>query len=97
MDGLDPSMIPPGWTQDDVEDALAQYYYSCKEVSPTCPVEATTLGYYPNRGINIFFAIGFGIATIVTLFFGVRKKTWSYMSFIAAGSALELAGGCFFP
>jgi hypothetical protein len=29
----------------------------------------------------------------MTLFFGVRKKTWSYMSFIAAGSALELAGG----
>lgn len=94
-DKIDPSMIPPGMQQDDLEDMLASYYYSCHEVTPTCPVEATTLGYYPNRGINIFFAIAFAIATIVTLVFGIWKKTWSYMAFIAAGCALELAGGLF--
>ncbi|SPQ25445.1 505f3e0a-8005-46ca-be49-b987d1fac54f [Thermothielavioides terrestris] len=71
---------------------LANYYYSCTEVTPTCPVQATTLGYYPNRGINIFFAVGFAVAMVVTLILGVKTKTWSYMAFIAAGTALELAG-----
>ncbi|KAK3307289.1 RTA1 like protein-domain-containing protein [Chaetomium strumarium] len=92
MDKFDPSMIPPGMDQQDIDNLIANYYYSCKEVTAYCPVEATTLGYYPNRGINIFFAIGFALAMIVTLVLGVWKKTWSYMAFIAAGCALEFAG-----
>ncbi|KAL2262311.1 hypothetical protein VTK26DRAFT_1771 [Humicola hyalothermophila] len=93
INDIDPSMIPPGVQLDDeLEDMLANYYYSCHEVTPTCPVEATTLGYHPNRGINIFFAVAYALATIVTLVFGVWKRTWSYMAFIAAGCALELAG-----
>ena len=67
-------------------------YKTCKEVSDLCPVELTTLGYYPNVGINVFFAIGFGIALIAVLVTGIWKKTWSYMGFIAAGCILELAG-----
>jgi hypothetical protein len=90
---FDPSMIPPGMDQQDIDDLIANYYYSCKEVTAYCPVEATTLGYYPNRGINIFFAIGFALAMVVTLVVGVWKKTWSYMAFITAGCALEFAGG----
>ncbi|KAK4248309.1 RTA-like protein [Corynascus novoguineensis] len=92
MDKLDPSMFPSDWTQDDIEDAIANYYYSCTQVTPTCPVSATTLGYYPNRGINIFFVIGFAAAMVVTLILGLKRKTWSYTGFIAAGCALELAG-----
>ena len=91
-DKIDGSMIPQGMQQDDFEDMLASHYYSCHEVTSTCPVENTTLGYYPNRGINIFFVIAFALATVVTLVFGIWKKTWSYMAFIAAGCALELAG-----
>ena len=67
-------------------------YYRCTQVSPVCPVELTTLGYYPNRGINIFFAIGFGLAAIIALSLGIWKKTWSYSLFITAGCVLELAG-----
>lgn len=67
-------------------------FYTCEAVSPLCPVEATTLGYYPIRGFNIFFAIGFGFAGVATLVLGTWKKTWSYMAFVAAGSMLELAG-----
>jgi hypothetical protein len=67
-------------------------FYLCKEVSPECPVEATTQGYYPNKGINIFFAIGFAVAALATLAVGIKKKTWSYMAFISAGCLLELAG-----
>lgn len=72
-------------------------YYVCKEVGPHCPVSATTLGYYPNVGVNVFAAAGFGIAAVATLVFGIWKKTYSYAGFIAAGCALELAGGLFFP
>jgi hypothetical protein len=90
---IDPSMFPPDWDQDDIDDAIANHYYSCTHVTDTCPVEMTTLGYYPNRGINIFLAIGFAAATVTALVLGIRKKTWSYTAFIAAGCALELAGG----
>ncbi|KAK3294280.1 RTA1 like protein-domain-containing protein [Chaetomium fimeti] len=92
MAEIDPSMFPPDWDQDDINDAIANYYYSCTHVTATCPVEATTLGYHPNRGINIFMAIGFAVATVTALVLGIRKKTWSYTAFIAAGCALELAG-----
>jgi hypothetical protein len=68
------------------------FYYICHDISTTCPVEATTLGYYPNKGINIFFAVGFALAAAATVVFGVWKSTWGYMAFLAAGSALELAG-----
>lgn len=71
---------------------LAYTFYACKEVSPECPVSRTTLGYYPNKGFNIFFAVMFGIAMVVCSSVGIRKRTWSYAAFITAGSALELAG-----
>ncbi|KAF3767094.1 hypothetical protein M406DRAFT_355466 [Cryphonectria parasitica EP155] len=67
-------------------------YYVCNEVSALCPVSATTLGYYPNKPLNIFVAVAFGLAAVITLGFGIWKRTWAYMSFIAAGCVLELAG-----
>lgn len=70
-------------------------FYKCTEVSALCPVKSTTLGYYPNKPLNIFLAAAFGLALVIQLFFGVWKRTWSYMSFIVAGCALELAGGYF--
>jgi hypothetical protein len=73
----------------------AHPYNTCTQVTPACPVSATTLGYYPNPGINYFFAIGFGLAAVSTFFFGAWKRTWAYASFITAGCALELAGACF--
>jgi len=67
-------------------------YYVCKELSEACPVSKTTQGYLPNKGINIFFAAAFGVAMVVCFAVGVKKRTWSYMAFITAGCALELAG-----
>jgi len=67
-------------------------YYRCREVTPFCPVQLTTLGYFPNKGINVFFAVAFGLAGITTLALGIWKKTWSYMTFITAGCVLETAG-----
>lgn len=64
----------------------------CTQVSAQCPVEATTLGYYPNKPLNIFLAAAFGLAAVLSLAFGLRGRTWSYAGFLAAGCALELAG-----
>jgi hypothetical protein len=74
------------------QNTTSQPYKFCTEVTAFCPVSATTLGYYPNPGINYFFAIGFGLAMITTFFFGAWKRTWAYSSFITAGCALEMAG-----
>lgn len=64
----------------------------CTSVTPECPVQATTLGYYPNRPLNIVIAVLFGVAAVIALVLGIRKKSWSYMSFLVAGCVLELAG-----
>lgn len=64
----------------------------CTQVSPECPVTATTLGYYPNKPLNIVIAVLFAVAAIIALVFGIRKRTWGYMSFLVAGCILEMAG-----
>lgn len=64
----------------------------CTEVSALCPVEYTTLGYYPNKPLNIFCAAAFGVALIIQLVFGIWKKTWAFTGFIVASCALEMAG-----
>lgn len=69
--------------------------YECTEVSELCPVEYTTLGYYPNKPLNIFCAVAFGLALIIQLVFGIWKKTYAFTGFIVAGCALEVAGAYF--
>ncbi|KAL2163856.1 hypothetical protein VTH06DRAFT_5915 [Thermothelomyces fergusii] len=75
--------LPPGWRPT---------YETCDEVSQLCPVQATTLGYYPNEGVNIFLAIAYGLAALVTLVIGVWKRTWGYSLAVGAGCILEFAG-----
>jgi hypothetical protein len=67
-------------------------FQACTEVSQFCPVEYTVLGYYPNLGSGIFFSIAFGLLLIVCTYLTVRKRTWSYGSYIIAGLILETAG-----
>ncbi|KAK3290895.1 RTA1 like protein-domain-containing protein [Chaetomium fimeti] len=67
-------------------------YETCSEPSPYCPVQATTLGYFPNEGVNIFLAIGFGLAAVITLSIGVWKRTWGFSIAVGAGCILECAG-----
>lgn len=67
-------------------------YDTCTEVTPICRVEYTTLGYYPNQGVNIFLAIAFGLCAILTFAIGIWKRTWGYSVAITAGCILECAG-----
>ncbi|KAL7807298.1 RTA1 like domain-containing protein [Trichoderma gracile] len=64
----------------------------CTEVSALCPVEATVLGYYPNLGSGIFFAIVFGILTVGSLVLGIWKKTYTYAIGLSIGLLLEMLG-----
>jgi hypothetical protein len=61
-------------------------------VSVYCPVEYTTLGYFPNKGVNIFVAAAYGFAAVLALSLGIWKRTWSYSIPVAAGCALECVG-----
>lgn len=67
-------------------------YKTCTEVSPQCPVSATTYGYTPNTGGNVFLAIFFGCIVIASLFLGVKKRTWTYTLGLSVGALLETLG-----
>lgn len=64
----------------------------CSDLSPLCPVEATVLGYVPNRGSSIFFALAFGLLCISSVGLGVWKKTWTYAATLGVGLLLETLG-----
>ncbi|KAJ2907321.1 RTA1 domain-containing protein [Zalerion maritima] len=84
-----PTTLAPGATG----TTTGRPYQSCTEVSlPYCPIQATVLGYYPNEGANIFFAVVFAINVVAVTFFGIRYKTWSYSAALFMGAALETAG-----
>ncbi|KAJ5713600.1 uncharacterized protein N7483_010781 [Penicillium malachiteum] len=65
---------------------------NCTAVSLACPVSATTYGYTPNLGGNVFFAVIFGICTIYNLAMGLKAKAWKFMVALTVGSLMELAG-----
>ncbi|KAK4097270.1 RTA1 like protein [Parathielavia hyrcaniae] len=75
--------LPPGWRPS---------YETCPEVSESCSVKYTTLGYFPNQGVNIFLALGFGLSTVITIVLGVWKRTWGFSIAVGAGCALECVG-----
>ena len=67
-------------------------YATCHEVGPLCPVEATTYGYYPSFGGNIFFVVFFGILGIAQTGLGVYYRTWTFLTALLIGTFMEMAG-----
>ncbi|KAJ5544475.1 hypothetical protein N7535_007126 [Penicillium sp. DV-2018c] len=67
-------------------------YNTCHEVGPLCPVEATTYGYYPNFGGNVFFTVFFGVLSICQAGLGVYYKTWTFLIALLIGTLMEMAG-----
>ncbi|EPS33105.1 hypothetical protein PDE_08067 [Penicillium oxalicum 114-2] len=67
-------------------------FADCTEVGPYCPVQATTYGYYPNLGANIFFTAYFGVLALFQIGFGIYFRTWTFMIALGAGAAMEMAG-----
>jgi hypothetical protein len=67
-------------------------YADCAAVSPLCPVEATTYGYYPNFGGNVFFTVFFGVLGVLQIGYGVYFRTWTFMVALGVGAIMEMAG-----
>ncbi|KAM0247983.1 hypothetical protein ACHAP5_003767 [Fusarium lateritium] len=64
----------------------------CIEITALCPVEATVLGYVPNKGSSIFFTICFALLFFSAVGLGVWKRTWTYAATLGAGLLLEAIG-----
>ncbi|CEH15378.1 hypothetical protein CBOM_03695 [Ceraceosorus bombacis] len=67
-------------------------YDTCTQVSPDCPVSASTNGYAPNFGGNLFFAIVFGLCLLLQFILGIKYRTWTWWAAMVSGLVLELAG-----
>lgn len=72
--------------------ARAKSFDDCTKVTPDCPVDATVLGYVPNLGSSIFFAIAFGLLCVASLGVGLWKRTWTYCAAVTVGVFLECIG-----
>lgn len=64
----------------------------CTEVTPECPVEWTTYGYYPNLGGNIFLLVLFAICFFAQLVIGWKTKVRAFAIVVAIGCGLESIG-----
>lgn len=58
----------------------------------TCPVEDSVYGYYPSLPINAILTALFGISLFCHIFQGVRSRSWSFMTALSIGTALEAIG-----
>src|ERR1700712_1995743 len=67
-------------------------FRNCTSVTPQCPVEDTTYGYYPNLPGNIILCVVFGICTILQLGFSIKGRTWTWLIGLLVGCGLEFAG-----
>ena len=65
---------------------------TCTEVSPQCPVSATTYGYRPNAGGNTFFTVFFGVLGICQLGYGFYFRSWTFLVALGVGTFMEVAG-----
>lgn len=64
----------------------------CTEITPQCPVELTTYGYYPNLSVNSFFIALFGLCMFLQLGLGTWRRTWTYMGVVVVGCFGEAVG-----
>lgn len=71
---------------------MVNHYDFCTSVTPDCPVSGTLYGYYPNLGVNAFFAALFGILLVAQLLIGTYTRTWTYMLAAGLGIFGEMVG-----
>ncbi|KAF2715098.1 RTA1-domain-containing protein [Pleomassaria siparia CBS 279.74] len=88
IQGIDPDDIYIPST-DATDIAMAMEY--CNP-STDCPMEWATIGYHPSMAGNSIYLIAFVILFAAQLFYGIRKKTWTYMSALLIGIFAEAIG-----
>ncbi|KAI4743429.1 RTA1-domain-containing protein [Aureobasidium sp. EXF-12298] len=64
----------------------------CTQVTPECPVSATTYGYRPNLGGDIFFCVVFGILFFAQLFLGIKARLKGFTFAVSIGCFGECVG-----
>jgi RTA1 like protein len=64
----------------------------CTEVTPECPVELTTYGYYPGLSVNSFFVALFGLLCLLQIGFGISRRIWTYLVVMVIGTFGEAVG-----
>lgn len=86
----------PRWAYTDFKTLSAaimvKYHQICTEVTPQCPVSATTYGYRPDLAGNIILLVVFSICTIAQLFLGLRHKLRAFTCAVTVGCAGEAIG-----
>lgn len=73
---------------------MSSQYQNCTSITPTCPIEATIYGYYPNLAGNAFFVAAFAILSVlnIVLGLGLRQRTCTYMVAMTCGCVGESVG-----
>ncbi|KAH8595057.1 RTA1 like protein-domain-containing protein [Bisporella sp. PMI_857] len=64
----------------------------CKRITPECPVEDTTYGYYPNLAGNTVFVVVFAICAIAQVILGSIYRLKSYSILVCLGCMGEVVG-----
>jgi hypothetical protein len=58
---------------------MPQGYEFCTQVTPECPLEATTYGYRPVLSANVLFVVIFGACSIAQIILGIRYRIRGYV------------------
>jgi hypothetical protein len=70
---------------------MARKYCKIDSV-PACPIEWATIKYRPTMAGNIIYLLCFLAIFGGQLFYGIRKKTWTYLGTMTVGLLLEIIG-----
>jgi hypothetical protein len=57
-----------------------------------CPMGWATIEYRPNMAGNVIYLLFFLVLLGGQLWYGIRKKTWTYMAAVCLGILLEIIG-----
>lgn len=88
--GIDPDNINVSST-DPQYIGMARKY--CKiDSQPPCPIEWATMQYRPTIPGNAVYLVCFLALLGGQLFYGIRKKTWTYLGALTTGVLLEIIG-----
>ncbi|KXS95726.1 hypothetical protein AC578_10755 [Pseudocercospora eumusae] len=71
---------------------MSNPFENCTEVTPSCPVEATTYGYYPNLAGNSLLLSIFALCTISQLLLALRFRILAFSTIVSLASLSETIG-----
>lgn len=57
-----------------------------------CPIEWATIKYRPSIAGNVIYMLCFFVLFAAQMFYGIRKKTWTYMGALLVGIFAEIIG-----